>query len=532
MKAVASSVFRTMMFPHNRKIITIGQVSHYEPNPFSNIDNILPLIHTNFETYPLIEMGPKIFNDPSLLGTYHGAPPLLHPSNQVCIVSSNRTDTEDTLPPREASIISDVPLVVELHPHEPVTNSSIPPVHDPTSPQSHIPVWETVPQAITQIPFFYPPLGVQAFQVAAMLTLPHMVLAIPVWYLHPPEMVPQPSLPPQMEGIPMTIPILTPTILATPPLTKLPAIVGGRLKKKEPTAPLPLCVQPPCVLCEKYGHQTNNFPYLPELRNLIPLNRTPSTLTIVTSTTATAPHSSIKGLRTKFSFTICSEYGHYTHHCPALLCFRKTLTAVRQSFQNEPNPATSSLPKITDIHYITTLVNERMRFPFSLGESLDHFEYQCPMIIEYRQRQMTLIQTPAESIVDLNSPLAIIHIISLEPEALPTPPWFLDDLSENSPPNPPNSLVHFPTKILHPTTIGTPQYFDIWFKSSEPSQYPCIIPLASSSQTDNHMVTITNITLHDPLYSRQFHYDKDILEELNTPDCPWDALHHRALFFP
>jgi hypothetical protein len=47
-----------------------------------------------------------------------------------------------------------------------------------------------------------------------MLTLPTMVLEIPVWYLHPPEVVPQPSLPPQKEGIPMSIPILTPT---TPP---------------------------------------------------------------------------------------------------------------------------------------------------------------------------------------------------------------------------------------------------------------------------------------------------------------------------
>jgi hypothetical protein len=160
MKAVASSIFRTMMFPHNGKIITIDQVSHYEPNPSTNIDNILPLIHTNLEAYPLIEMGPKIFKDPSLLGTYHGAPPLLHPSNQVCVISSKGADIEDTLPPRESPLISDVPLVIEPLPHEPPVNSLTPLVHDFTSTQGHILVWETVPQAITQIPFFYPPLGV------------------------------------------------------------------------------------------------------------------------------------------------------------------------------------------------------------------------------------------------------------------------------------------------------------------------------------------------------------------------------------
>jgi hypothetical protein len=238
-------------------------------------------------------------------------------------------------------------------------------------------------------------------------------------------MVPQPSLPPQMNGIPMMIPILTPTIPATPPLTTLPAIAGGRQKKKEPTAPLPPCIQHPSVLCEKDGHQTNNCPSLPKLQNLIPLNQTPSMLTTVASTATTTPHSSSKGPRTKFVCAICSEYGHYTHHFLALPRFQKTLVTVCQSFQNKPNPATSSLPKITDIHYVTTSVNECMRYPCSLCESLDHFTYQCPMIIEYRQCQLTLIQTPmppTELMVDVTSSLEILHIISPEPGALPTPP--------------------------------------------------------------------------------------------------------------
>jgi hypothetical protein len=185
------------MFPHNGKIVTIDQVSHYEPNPFSNLDNILPLIHTNQDTYPVIEMGPGIFKDPSLLGTYHGAPPLLHPANQVCVISSNGTHTEDALPPQEASVIPDVSIVAEPLPPKPPAHSSTSTVHESTSPQGNNPIWETLPQPLTQIPFFYPPPGIEAFQVAATLTLPNMVLEIPVWYLHPPEMVPRPSLPPQ-----------------------------------------------------------------------------------------------------------------------------------------------------------------------------------------------------------------------------------------------------------------------------------------------------------------------------------------------
>jgi hypothetical protein len=109
------------------------------------------------------------------------------------------------------------------------------------------------------------------------------------------------------------------------------------------------------------------------------------------------------------------------------------------------------------------------------------------------------------------------------------PPWFLDDVSEDLPRNPPNSPTHSPTETLHPTTTGTPQYLNIWFMSSEPSPSPSITP-SVSSVGGNH--TITEITPHDPLYSRHFQCDEEILEELQGPDSPWDALHHRALFLP
>jgi hypothetical protein len=128
MKAVASSVFRTIMFPHNGNIVTIDQVSHYKPNPSANIDNILSLIHTNKDVYPLVEMGPGIFKDPSLLGTYHGAPPLI-PPNHVCVVSSNATHTKDAHPPQEASVIPDVSTVIASLPQEPPANSLTPTVH-------------------------------------------------------------------------------------------------------------------------------------------------------------------------------------------------------------------------------------------------------------------------------------------------------------------------------------------------------------------------------------------------------------------
>jgi hypothetical protein len=146
MKEMVASMFRTMIFPHNGKIITIDQVSHYEPNHSTNIDNILPLVHTSSDTYSLMDMGLGIFKDPFLLGECHGAPPLIHPSTQVCVISSNRTKTRDTIPPTKASPPLDVSPVEESSPQRLPENPTAPIIPNFTLPQGKIPVWETIPK--------------------------------------------------------------------------------------------------------------------------------------------------------------------------------------------------------------------------------------------------------------------------------------------------------------------------------------------------------------------------------------------------
>jgi hypothetical protein len=221
---------------------------------------------------------------------------------------------------------------------------------------------------------------------------------------------------------------------------------------------------------------------------------------------------------------------------PCATSFSTDTNDITQRFQQDPSPPTSSSTHITDIHYFTTSVNEWMRFPCYLCDSIDHFIYQCPSIIEYRSRQMTLIQIPPTTSLLVMQVIPPIpspdtdHITSLEPESLPIPPWFMDRLFEDFSPNPPNYPVHFPQEILPLTTVYNPQYMEIWFISSTPLHYNCDTPSMSSPHEDNHAVIVTNVTSPDPLYSRIFHCDEDILEELTTPDFPWNALHHIALF--
>jgi hypothetical protein len=123
-----------------------------------------------------------------------------------------------------------------------------------------------------------------------------------------------------------------------------------------------------------------------------------------------------------------------------------------------------------------------MRCPFSLCESLDHFTYQCPMIIEYRHRQMALIQNPtppppAEPVITPTPSLDMLFIsshLNLRHSLLPHGSWMI--YMRIYPQIPPILQFISPRKF-YPTTIFNPQYLDIWFMSSEPSQPPCITPL-------------------------------------------------------
>jgi hypothetical protein len=122
-----------------------------------------------------------------------------------------------------------------------------------------------------------------------------MILSIPICYLHPPVMVPQPSLPPQTKGIMMQILVQDPGTPLSPPTVGTSGIIGGRRNNKYPTSPLPPRVQPPCALCERDMHPTNRCPTLPMLRNLIQLPRATTSLTTPPSMSNTTMESSTVG---------------------------------------------------------------------------------------------------------------------------------------------------------------------------------------------------------------------------------------------
>jgi hypothetical protein len=124
MKAITSSIFFTMLFPHNGTIVTIDQPTHYEPNQLGHIDNVIPLIHSSDDLLAMVYVGPRIFHDLSLIGSYQGHTPPTPCADQVCVISSDGKDIPDDIPLEES--LNPIPnSTSQTLPEEPSLNYSL-----------------------------------------------------------------------------------------------------------------------------------------------------------------------------------------------------------------------------------------------------------------------------------------------------------------------------------------------------------------------------------------------------------------------
>ena len=98
MSAIASFVFRIMMFPDEDIIIIVGQLTHTEKHPLTNTDMVLPYV--DIATDGLVwyqEYGPVQLKPLSILGSFLGDPPIIPEVSPnatralVCIMSTSST---------------------------------------------------------------------------------------------------------------------------------------------------------------------------------------------------------------------------------------------------------------------------------------------------------------------------------------------------------------------------------------------------------------------------------------------------------
>ena len=115
MRAVASTVFYLMMFPHEGKIMTVDQLTYHDPQGLTTPTNVIPTINTidpqgmtttanvipvvntmvdNIPTSPLLNMGPGLFADTTMTASFPlvSLPPTPNEIADLCMISS-RTAT-------------------------------------------------------------------------------------------------------------------------------------------------------------------------------------------------------------------------------------------------------------------------------------------------------------------------------------------------------------------------------------------------------------------------------------------------------
>ena len=66
MQAVASFVFRTMMFPHEGRVVKVDQLTYYDPNAPAAPENVLPMVGqpvSGATTSFVSSMGPGVYLD-------------------------------------------------------------------------------------------------------------------------------------------------------------------------------------------------------------------------------------------------------------------------------------------------------------------------------------------------------------------------------------------------------------------------------------------------------------------------------------
>ena len=172
------------------------------------------------------------------------------------------------------------------------------------------------------------------------MVLPNVSFAIPVWYLVPPTgkgatHITAIGLKPLSPKENPPIQEIVENILAKENPIAKPMITAKKTERgKMVETPAIQQESPGCAICDVVSHPTHIFPEMDELKPLLGSEAkiaTPQSLKKELGTKGKG-----KALRTNHACIICSNYGHYTHHCPEIPRYKDTLHAIERFYQEDP----------------------------------------------------------------------------------------------------------------------------------------------------------------------------------------------------
>jgi hypothetical protein len=118
MKAIASTIFRLLRFPHQGKIVTINQLDYCTPNLCPNANSTMPLI-SEYESVAQ-SIGVGMFKDPCLMGVFPLSPPHIPNMDPINMISSSGSyDSRITPSPISSSLpVSQYPIPLPSPSHD------------------------------------------------------------------------------------------------------------------------------------------------------------------------------------------------------------------------------------------------------------------------------------------------------------------------------------------------------------------------------------------------------------------------------
>lgn len=125
----------------------------------------------------------------------------------------------------------------------------------------------------------------------------------------------------------------------------------------------------------------------------------------------------------------------------------------------------------------------------------------------------TIMITPPDA--DMTNTIA--HILYLS-SSLISLQKNLSEISTCTSIEPPSLETHVSTSVDFPSTSS----------SSTISDDEYVNLLSQDDAPGTAAASCSHYSSRPPI----FHYDEDIMEAMNTPDYPWDDMHHRAYFLP
>lgn len=136
----------------------------------------------------------------------------------------------------------------------------------------------------------------------------------------------------------------TTIVVVTQPTNTLEGALGKDMRKsmKKDTSKYSPKVTPPCSLCDVKRHPTNQFPSFEELKVLLHASQVLLPSSLAKDEKYTTPHN--KGFCTNHPCTICTNYGHYMHHCLEITWYQNVLNALHHTTMVSP-----SLPPTLDV---------------------------------------------------------------------------------------------------------------------------------------------------------------------------------------